>query len=120
MLAAVGAVAVVNAEGGGLGDPVSQLDLEARWGIQAGPFAQEGRRLSLVLQVSNVLDEHRALGRWDRLTLEPIVVPRAAFFAGFDALALAEAQGVALDPRFGQPRLVQRPREARLGLRLAF
>ncbi|HVS64868.1 MAG TPA: TonB-dependent receptor [Thermoanaerobaculia bacterium] len=119
-LTAVGAVAVSGLEESRVGDSVSQLDLEASWRIEAGPFAQEGRRLSFFVLVSNVLDQSRALSRWDRLTLEPIVVPREAFFEGFDALALAEAQGVALDPRFGGPRLVQRAREARLGLRLEF
>ena len=120
ILVPVGAVAVAGAAGGGVGDSVSQLDLEARWRIAAGPFAQEGRSLSLFVLVSNVLDQSHALSRWDRLTLEPIVVPREAFFTGFDALALAEQQGAAPDPRFGEPRLVQRAREARLGIRLAF
>jgi hypothetical protein len=119
-LVGVGQVAAPGAGGVRVGDAVSQLDLELRWQIERGPFDAEQRRLSLYLVASNVLDQRRALSRWDRLTLAPVVVEREAFFSGFDPLALAEQQGVPLDPRFGQARQVQRPRELRFGVRFGF
>lgn len=119
-LVGVGSVAAPNAGGVRVGDAISQLDFELRWHVEAGPFDAEGRRLAFYLVASNVLDQRRALSRWDRLTLAPVVVEREALFAGFDPLALAEQQGVPLDPRFGQARQVQRPREVRFGLRFGF
>jgi hypothetical protein len=105
-------------DGRGSGDRLpTEIQADLRLQYELVPARDGGRRLVLFADLHNAFDDQRVLVRWPTAYLDPVAVGRSVFFAGFDVDALAAAQGIAADPRFGEGLLFAAPRRLRLGLR---
>ncbi len=94
----------------------TQTDLYLAYDIKLG-----GRKkVQLSVNVFNLLDQDTETRLFPNRYRDRIVISNEAFFAGFDADALAAAQRRRPDAQYGLPHLFQPPREVRLGVKFAF
>jgi hypothetical protein len=95
----------------------SQLDLYAQYEVKLGGR----RRVTFNANVLNVLGTETVTNRFPtQIQGSSINITEAQFFKGVDTQGLIAAQRLTLDPRFLADYGFQRPREARLGVRLSF
>jgi outer membrane receptor protein involved in Fe transport len=114
----VGAVPVFYKGRGDLGrtDTLTQTDFYLAYDIKVGG----SKKVQLNANVFNLFDQEAVTGISPFRYRDRITMTNEQFFRGFDADALAAAQGRRPDARYGKPFLFQGPREVRLGVKLMF
>lgn len=94
----------------------TQTDLFLSYDVKLGGT----RKLQFSANVFNLFDQDTETRLSPNRYRDRIVISNPAFFAGFNADALAAQQSRRPDAQYGLPSLFQSPREVRLGLKLAF
>ena len=80
-----------------------------------------GQRVNINVNVSNLFDQDTITRLFTTPYRDSLNISDAAFFAGFDAVAVAKATtAIRPDPRFGLPDQWQNRRTARLQLKFVF
>ena len=105
--------------GNGRNPMITQTDLMLMYGIKMG----KDMRASLVFNIINLFNQDTAARTYQNMLLGgslTIVVPSAAYFAGYDYNAAITASGSARDPRFLMIDRYQAPRSARIGIKFEF
>jgi hypothetical protein len=101
----------------------SQLDLFVSQGFQ--PFADPGKRIEINLNVINLLNQDAAVRTFREMYRHQLPLwhegdDPGIVLGGYDYEAIAEEQGVTLDPRFGKSDRFLSPIQARFGIKFIF